>query len=284
MQTSGSQKEKTMQLSGIENDTNRGKRRILCIDGGGILGTFPAAFLAALEQHLNHPIVSYFRSNRRDVNWRNHRYWSCDEPFGLDLLDLYEKRGPDIFGGGYGPVGRLSLPKSAAPSAGCIGGSMTLHRCAPFSMMCSAKGLVTRKPDLSSPRGTPLPNLCISTRRRITRASETITSRSPLTPRSRPPGGTDIFSATHYRARRRALGWRHLGRQFDRSRRCRGCDAPRLVTGFPAFLSLGCLEETYAVPKSAGIGTLGTKLVKAFHGRAVPRGHGHRKAAHRART
>jgi patatin-like phospholipase/acyl hydrolase len=37
------------------------KRRILCIDGGGILGTFPAAFLAGLEQHLEgRSIGSYF--------------------------------------------------------------------------------------------------------------------------------------------------------------------------------------------------------------------------------
>jgi len=36
------------------------KRRILCIDGGGIHGTFPAALLAELEQHLDNPIASYF--------------------------------------------------------------------------------------------------------------------------------------------------------------------------------------------------------------------------------
>lgn len=35
-------------------------KRILSIDGGGIRGTFPAAFLAALEDDLDHPIGSYF--------------------------------------------------------------------------------------------------------------------------------------------------------------------------------------------------------------------------------
>ena len=35
-------------------------RRILSIDGGGILGTFPAAFLAEMEKDLDHPIGSYF--------------------------------------------------------------------------------------------------------------------------------------------------------------------------------------------------------------------------------
>lgn len=35
-------------------------KRILSIDGGGIRGTFPAAFLAALEDDLDHPIGAYF--------------------------------------------------------------------------------------------------------------------------------------------------------------------------------------------------------------------------------
>ena len=35
-------------------------KRILTIDGGGIRGTFPAAFLANLEQDLEHPIGRYF--------------------------------------------------------------------------------------------------------------------------------------------------------------------------------------------------------------------------------
>ncbi len=44
-----------------EQELQLPKRRILCIDGGGILGTFPAAFLAALEQHLQgRSIGSYF--------------------------------------------------------------------------------------------------------------------------------------------------------------------------------------------------------------------------------
>jgi predicted acylesterase/phospholipase RssA len=30
------------------------------LDGGGIRGAFPAAFLARLQEHLKHPIASYF--------------------------------------------------------------------------------------------------------------------------------------------------------------------------------------------------------------------------------
>ncbi len=34
--------------------------RILSLDGGGIKGTFPASFLAFLEERLNNPIGNYF--------------------------------------------------------------------------------------------------------------------------------------------------------------------------------------------------------------------------------
>ena len=39
---------------------NRQIRRILSIDGGGIKGTMPAAFLAGLEEDLGQPIGRYF--------------------------------------------------------------------------------------------------------------------------------------------------------------------------------------------------------------------------------
>lgn len=35
-------------------------RHILAIDGGGIRGVFPAAFLSAIEADLPHPIGRYF--------------------------------------------------------------------------------------------------------------------------------------------------------------------------------------------------------------------------------
>ena len=35
-------------------------KKILCIDGGGIKGAFPAAFLAQLESKIDGSIVDYF--------------------------------------------------------------------------------------------------------------------------------------------------------------------------------------------------------------------------------
>ena len=77
------------------------KRRILSIDGGGILGTFPAAFLAELEQHLKYPIGAYFDLI---AGTSTGGILAIGLAMGLPaskLLDLYEKRGPDVFGQNY---------------------------------------------------------------------------------------------------------------------------------------------------------------------------------------
>lgn len=73
-------------------------RRILSIDGGGIKGTLPAAFLKELEQDLPEPIGSYF-----DLIAGTSTGGILAIGFGLgltarELLDLYESRGPAIFG------------------------------------------------------------------------------------------------------------------------------------------------------------------------------------------
>jgi hypothetical protein len=82
-------------------------RRILCIDGGGIMGTQPAAFLAALEEDLGHPIGECF-----DLIAGTSTGGILALGLGLgmtakELLELYVDRGPTIFGGADGLRGRL---------------------------------------------------------------------------------------------------------------------------------------------------------------------------------
>ena len=72
-------------------------KRILTIDGGGIRGTFPAAFLANLEQDLDRPIGSYF-----DLisGTSTGGIIAIGLALGLraaDILKLYEEQGPAIF-------------------------------------------------------------------------------------------------------------------------------------------------------------------------------------------
>lgn len=84
-------------------------RRILCLDGGGIMGTQPASFLAALEEDLGRPIGAYF-----DLIAGTSTGGILAIGLGLglsatQLLDLYVERGPHIFGsGGRGIAGHAS--------------------------------------------------------------------------------------------------------------------------------------------------------------------------------
>ncbi|SDU42679.1 CBASS cGAMP-activated phospholipase [Stappia sp. ES.058] len=73
-------------------------RRILSIDGGGIKGTCPAAFLAAIEEKLPKPIGSYF-----DLIAGTSTGGILAIGLGLglsakELHKLYVERGPEIFG------------------------------------------------------------------------------------------------------------------------------------------------------------------------------------------
>jgi len=73
-------------------------KRILSIDGGGIKGTFPAAFLAAIEENLDRPIGEYF-----DLISGTSTGGIIALALGLglkasEILKLYEERGPEIFG------------------------------------------------------------------------------------------------------------------------------------------------------------------------------------------
>ncbi len=72
-------------------------KRILSIDGGGIRGVFPAAFLASIEQDLERPLVDYFDLI---AGTSTGGIIAIGLAMGLsaqDLLELYEDRGPEIF-------------------------------------------------------------------------------------------------------------------------------------------------------------------------------------------
>lgn len=72
-------------------------KRILTIDGGGIRGTFPAAFLANLEKDLDQPIGRYFDLI---AGTSTGGIIAIGLALGLraaDILRLYEEEGPAIF-------------------------------------------------------------------------------------------------------------------------------------------------------------------------------------------
>lgn len=82
-------------------------RRILCIDGGGIKGTLPASFLASLEEDLDRPIGEYFDLI---AGTSTGGILAIGLAMGIparELLDLYVRRGPHIFGQSGGALANL---------------------------------------------------------------------------------------------------------------------------------------------------------------------------------
>ena len=72
-------------------------RRVLCIDGGGIKGVFPAAFLSTIEESLGTPVADYFDLI---VGTSTGGIIALGLGLGLnanDLLRFYQERGPAIF-------------------------------------------------------------------------------------------------------------------------------------------------------------------------------------------
>jgi len=85
--------------------------KILSIDGGGIRGVFPAAFLAKLEDQLDAPLASYF-----DLIAGTSTGGIIAIGLGLglsakDILKLYEEQGPVIFDQHRGAVANFVLQR-----------------------------------------------------------------------------------------------------------------------------------------------------------------------------
>ena len=257
------------------------KRRILCIDGGGIRGTFPAALLAGLEQHLQgRPIGSYFDLI---AGTSTGGIIAIGLAMGLrasELLDLYEQRGPEIFGQGRGPVADFVFNKLR------LGRwlLMNKHDAAPLQAVLEdvlgGKRIGDAKTRLLIPgmeSGRPL-RLHLQT-----------AHHARFEPLQIPGGrcrsgdrrGADVLPPPRHATCRRPDRWRHMGEQPHGAGRRRSDHYAGLAAESLHVLSLGCLEETYTIRKWAGIGTLGSKITQTLHGRAVARRDGHRQATYR---
>ena len=88
-------------------------RRILSIDGGGIMGTQPASFLASLEEDLDRPIGEYFDLIAGTSTGGGLAIGLAMGIPARDLLDLYVRRGPHIFGQSGGALTTFAGDASA---------------------------------------------------------------------------------------------------------------------------------------------------------------------------
>jgi hypothetical protein len=245
-------------------ETVHPKRRILCIDGGGILGTFPAAFLAELEEHLGHPIGSYFDLI---AGTSTGGILAIGLSMGLpasEILDLYEKRGPEIFGENHGTLANSF-----------------------YRNLRGIRWLYRRKHDSDALRAV-LQEVLGDRRIGEAKTRLVVPAWNPVAQ------SVYIYKTAHHRRlktdyRSRAVDaalatsaaptyFSHHMTQHDVGLLDGGIWANNPIAiatveaitllGWPRealhILSLGCLEETYTIPKWAGLGTLGSKIVKLF--------------------
>ncbi len=99
----------------MSNEPER-TQRVLSIDGGGIKGVFPAAFLAEIERGLPEPLWRYFDLI---VGTSTGGILALGLALGFgaqDLLRFYEEHGPTIFGGNRAVswlrhLGRVKYPR-----------------------------------------------------------------------------------------------------------------------------------------------------------------------------
>jgi patatin-like phospholipase/acyl hydrolase len=236
--------------------------RILSIDGGGLLGTLPASFLAAIEEQTKQPIGNFF-----DLIAGTSTGGIIAIGLGMgmrasEILDLYVEQGPIIFGQVYGRFGNWVRRR---------------HRFA-RSLIRAKYNPAHLKAALTDILGDK--KLCDSTRRLLIpawnpTARDVYIYKTPHHERLRTDYrvlAVDVALAT---AAAPTYFPRHFSEHdvglLDGGVWANNPIAIAVVEAISMMnwpghelcvLSLGCLEETYSFPTSAGVGTLGVKVVK----------------------
>ena len=249
-------------MAGEDEQPGQRKRRLLCIDGGGILGAFPAAFLAELEQHLDRPIGSYFdlvagTSTGGIIGIALALGHSAEE-----ILALYEDKGPAIFG-----QDRDTLRNLVSKRLRWIRwlyrnkyGSEALR-----DALCEVLGdrrIGHARTRLIVPAWNPVAQSVY-----IYKTAHHPRLRTDYRSLAVDAALATAAAPTYFRQHvtQRDVGLLDGGVWANNPIAIAAVEAIG-VLGWPReslhVLSLGCLEETYTVPKWAGLGTLGAKAFK----------------------
>lgn len=246
------------------NENTTSKRRILSIDGGGILGTFPAAFLAELERELDRPVGSYF-----DLIAGTSTGGILALGLGMgmrasEILKLYENRGSDIFGGNRGTFANFLAGKLRCVRW-CFRNKYDLkHLRKVLRDVFGEKRIGEAKTRLVVPAWNPL-------------AKSVHIYKTAHHPRLKTDYRSSVVDAALATSAAPSYFQRHVTRHgvglVDGGIWANNPVAVAVVEaiavlGWPReslhVLSLGCLDETYDIPKHAGIGGLGLKVLKLF--------------------
>ena len=248
----------------IESESQPRQRRILCIDGGGILGTFPAAFLSGIESNLPKPIGEYFDLI---AGTSTGGIIAIGLAMGLraqKLLDLYEDRGPAIFGQASGKV-RNYFGKKLADAR-----RVFTHKYTSEALEHELEAVLGRKRI-----GDASTRLLIPAWNPLARSVYIYkTAHHPRLRNDYKCSAVDAAMATAaaptyfpQHTTRESLGLTDGGTWANNPTALAVVEAISVLgwsAGSLRVLSLGCLEKTYNMPKRAGTGTLGTKAIDLF--------------------
>ena len=251
-----------MTLAAENEHGNKSSRRILCIDGGGILGTFPAAFLAEIEQHLENPIGSYF-----DLISGTSTGGIIAVALSLghrasEIVNLYEERGPEIFGDSRGTLMSSFFQR--------LRGIRRIFRNKydsdalrhALDEVLREKRLGDAQTRLVIPAWNPVAQSVY-----IYKTAHHPRLRTDYRSRAVDAALATSAAPTYFRQHvtQRDVGLIDGGIWANNPTAIATVEAIA-VLGWPReslrVLSLGCLEETYTISRRAGLGALGRKVVK----------------------
>lgn len=239
-------------------------RRILSIDGGGILGTFPAAVLAEMEQHLDYPIGSYFDLI---AGTSTGGIIAIGLAMGLkasELLRLYETKRPAIFGQGHSAAINFALRKVRSLRQIYRRKYSSEALKAALTNVLGELRIGDAKTRLLVPAWSPEAKTVY-----IYKTAHDVRLRTDYKAPAVDAALATSAAPTYFRQH---LSYGDVG-LVDGGIWANNPIALAVteaigVLGWSAaslhILSLGCLEEVYSVPKGGGIGTLGMKAISLF--------------------
>ena len=233
-------------------DADRKIFRILSLDGGGIRGVFPAALLARLEEHLEHPIGRYF-----DLIAGTSTGGIIAIGLGLglparEILKLYVEQGPAIFDQQHGTIENWVRRKAR----GAAHFFVTKHPSTPLRRALEGvlghRMLGESQVRLVVPAWHPMLERVYIYKTAHHPRLET-DYKQPAIDAAMATAAAPTFLKPHMtESWRRAHRWRRLGKQSNRYRRNRF----RRPAGWPAdrlkILSIGTINEPGQLPKLRG--------------------------------
>ena len=240
------------------------KRRILSIDGGGILGTFPAAFLASLEASLEQPIGDYFDLI---VGTSTGGIIALGLGMGLsanEVLQIYEKDGAKIFGHHSNKLVNFALNKARFIRWLYRRKYSTENLQKTLLKYFGGRKLGESKYRLAIPAWNPSSRSVYIYK---TAHHERLTTdyKSPTIDAALATSAAPTYFQQYLT--KEGVGLIDGGIWANNPIAVAVTEAIGLLQWSASdlyILSLGCLNQAYSLPKAAGVGTLATKLVSLF--------------------